>query len=104
MVFGDLPIGPKKTVSNRLVVLKPRTAGVSSSGNSNSTSTIIVTGCTSFTHYCVFAIKGQKPEVLVFHFPLSAYLSSAALCTQKDCAKFPAPPATVVALPASYTN
>jgi len=32
----------------------------------------------------VYPIKYQKSEVFVFHFfPLSAYLSSAALCTKR---------------------
>ena len=87
VVFGDLPSGPKKMVSNR-VVLKPLVFN----------RVFIPTRLELLCHYGVYAIKGQKPEVFVFNLFPSVRISPLLLCTQKDFATFP--PARVVALPA----
>jgi hypothetical protein len=73
VVLGDLPSGPKKMVSNR-VVLKPLVIH----------RVVNHTRLELICHYGVYTIKYQKQEVFVFHFfLLSAYLSSAALYTKR---------------------
>ena len=75
VVFGDLPSGPKKMVSNR-VVLKPLVFN----------RVVIPTRLELICHYGVYAIKGQKPEVFVsIFFPSTYLLSSAALYTKRLC-------------------
>ena len=77
VILGDLPSGPKKMVSNR-VVLNPLVIH----------RVVIPTRLELTCHYGVYVIKYQKPEVFFFlfsFFPLSAYLSSAALYTKRLC-------------------
>ena len=76
VVLGDLPSGPKKMVSNR-VVLNPLVIH----------RVVIPTRLELTCHYGVYAIKYQKPEVFLF-FP-SLRTPPLLLCTQKDFATFP---------------
>ena len=90
--FGDRPSGPKKMVSNR-VVLKPLVFH----------RVVIPTRlaeliCHYGGVYVCMLLKARNQKFLFFIFFPSLRISPLLLCTQKDFATFP--PARVVALPA----